>query len=424
MWNGFIGQGFAATVRALRRLGTHLLALKIRLRDLASRTQSYVRMHRSGMLELAGGLAAIAVIVVFWPFWAREVPTRLTLLSKLILSFAHHHPRASHLLHVSLEAIPDLAFVLLALAGLSYLMPELMHKFDTSRTLRLSAFVVFLVFGVAAVIMNAVNREDEENQRQTDRGKIDGLGLQVNNALQFLVQSKGQPNELERRKHILDTLRSEYILTHPEASAAMIAGSADPPSDWMNKRLQELGEKWAYIPPSAAVPMLSPQRSYIVFEDMPRSAGGKAENDALAVGQQLAFNLHYRQQGPNPVELGKISRWLYIESNYELSTQKTLIGDFQERLRKDRTPLGKETLMPGDKRFVTAFGINDDNSPRIITPTELANLTAGSEVLFVIAEIAYSDSGKQHHLRECMFLQAPASPPWVWHECEAFTHSD
>jgi uncharacterized membrane protein YqjE len=135
----------------------------IRLRDQARRTLSYVRVHWIGMLILAVGIATLAVMVVFWSFWVREVPMELAALSKLILDFAHRHPHVSRVLQVSLEAVPDLAFALLAIAGLSYLMPELMQKFETSRALRLSAFVVFLVFGLAAVVMNSVNREDQEN---------------------------------------------------------------------------------------------------------------------------------------------------------------------------------------------------------------------------------------------------------------------
>jgi hypothetical protein len=424
MWNSFIGQRIAATTKALRRLGTILLRLEIKVRDLASRTRSYMRLHWSSTLMLAGGVVAITILVVFWSFWAREIPMQLTGLSRLILAFAHRHPRVSHILHVSLETVPDLAFVLLALAGLSYLMPELMQKLETNRTLRLSAFVMFLVFGVAAVILNAVNREDQENQRRIDRDKIDGLGSQVNTTLQFLVQSKGQPNELERRKHILDTLRSEYIVTHPEASAALIAGSADPPSEWMNEHLQKLGEQWEYIPPSLVVPILAPQPSYIVFDDAPKSGGGQAEGDPLAVGQQMGFNVHFKQQGPNPVELRRVSRWLYVERNFELSTQKALIGDFEERLRKDTSFFEASTLMPGDKRYLSAVGRNEDNSTRIITQTDLDNLRTGSEVIFVVAQIIYKYSGKEHHLRQCMFLQPPAGTPWVWGYCSGFTRSD
>ena len=158
------------------------------LRDHTSRTTAYLRVHRIRVLMIAVGIVTVVVVVVFWPFWAREVPMGLAALSKLILDFARRHPHVSRILHVALQAVPDLAFVLLALAGLSYLLPELMHKFETRRALRLTAFVVFLVFGLVAVIMNSVSREDQENQSRIDRNKMDGLRSQVHDTLQFLVQ--------------------------------------------------------------------------------------------------------------------------------------------------------------------------------------------------------------------------------------------
>ncbi|MGD0009183.1 MAG: hypothetical protein ABSE93_11650 [Terriglobia bacterium] len=396
----------------------------MKLRDHASRAKSYVRLHWIRILMLAVGMATLAVVVGFWSFWVREIPMRLAALSKLILDFAHRHPHVSRVLHVSLETVPDLAFVLLALAGLSYLMPELMKKFETSRALRVSAFVIFSVFGIAAVIMNSVSREDQENQGQINRNKIDLLSGQVHDTLQFLVQSKGQPSELERRKHILDTLRSEYILTHPEASAAMIAGNADAPSEWMNKQLQELGEQWKYVPPLPALSVPARQRSYLVFDGNPKSAGGQTEGSPLAVGQGLDFNVHYKQQGPNPVELVRVSNCLYVEADYQVLTQRAVIRDFEERLKKEKPPGETSTLMLGDQGFFTAFGRNEDGSRRIITQTDLDNFTTGKQVVFFIAQLIYRDAGKEHRLRRCLFLQPPAAAPWVWAFCGGFTHSD
>ena len=309
-------------------------------------------------------------------------------------------------------------------------MPELMRKFEGSRALGLSVFVVFVVFCVAAVITNAVSREDQENQQQSNREKLDGLNNQVHETLQFLVESKGQPNELQRREHILDTLRSEYIVTHPDASAAVIAGSINPPSEWINKRLQELDEQWKYVPPAPAVPAPAPQRSYVSFDGNPRSSGGQAEGDPLAVSQEISFNVHYKQEGPNPVEVQWSAHWLYVEKDYESSTQKNLIMDFEEILKeelgqkKETLSGGTSTLMPGNGAYFTVWALNGDKSRKIITQTDLDNLKAGTEILFIIAEIAYTDAGKEHHSRRCVFLQPPATAPGVWHFCEGYNNSD
>jgi len=402
----------------------------IRLRDQARRTLSYVRVHWIGMLILAVGIATLAVMVVFWSFWVREVPMELAALSKLILDFAHRHPHVSRVLQVSLEAVPDLAFALLAIAGLSYLMPELMQKFETSRALRLSAFVVFLVFGLAAVVMNSVNREDQENQRRIDRNKIDTLGGQVHDTLQFLVQSKGQPNELERRRHILDTLRSKYILIHPEASSAMITGNVNLPPDWMNNQLRELGEQWSYVPIRTRTVAPIP-RSYVVWADPPIFAVGEHEGGPITVGHVIAFNLYFKGAGPNQVEIQRISKWLYIERDNSLETEKNVIEDFSRRQRLVNQRIEPETLMPNENpHFVSAFAYDDTGTiHRLATQDDLDDLGDGKEFIYVVALITYrdvsSDPKKEHHLPLCSYLQPPAKPPGIWHSCQAgFNRSD
>ena len=378
---------------------------------------------------LALGFVTVVVVVIFWPFWAREVPIGLASVSKLILDFARRHPYVSRILHVALEAVPDLAFVLLALAGLSYLMPELMHRFETRRSLRLSAFVVFMLFGLAAVIMNSVSREDQENQSRIDRNKMDALRGQVHDTLQFLVQSKGRPTELERRKNILDTLRSEYILIHPEASAAMIEGNANPAPEWMNKRLQELGEQWPYVP--SPTPTVEPMpRSYVIWVDIPRFAGGEHEGDPMAVAHPIGFNVYFKQSGPNQVEIERMVNRLYIKSDTSKGTQKSVIEDFMSRVKLVNVPIEPETLMPNENpHFFSAIARDDTGTTfRAATQHDLENLRDGKEFTFVLALVAYkdltNDPKKEHHLPLCVYLQAPANPPGIWGYCEGFNRSD
>jgi len=286
-----------------------------------------------------------------------------------------------------------------------------------------------LGFGLAAVIMNAISRSEQENRQGEDRRKIDNLSGQVNDTLQFLVQSKGVPNEIERRKHILDTLRSEYILAHPEESAAMIAGNTNPPSEWVNKRLQELGERWPYVPPTTSTPSIKP-RSYLVWVDNPRLAGGQHEGDPLSVGQPIAFNIYFEQSGPNQVDIIQSGRWLYIEPDISVKTQQALIEDFTHRLHQEPNLPEPETLTPGaNPNFFSAYPIDTKGQFQLATQGDLDNLKTGSEIIFVLSSIAYRDPSnnerKEHHLSRCVYLLPPANPPGVWHYCEAgFNRSD
>jgi len=63
-----------------------------------------------------------------------------------------------------------------------------------------------------------------------------------------LTTTKGRTNEAERRKQLLEALRDEYVISTPDAPATMLTGNSYPPSEWMRKRLRELGETWAYVP--------------------------------------------------------------------------------------------------------------------------------------------------------------------------------
>jgi hypothetical protein len=89
-------------------------------------------------------------------------------------------------------------------------------------------------------------------------GQIKALGL----------PSTTQDKEISRRKNVLATLRNEYILSHDGISPALLAGTEQPPSDWLNKRLKEMGEMW------------------IVSND-PRSEARKQMADLLDQGKKL-----------------------------------------------------------------------------------------------------------------------------------------
>lgn len=50
--------------------------------------------------------------------------------------------------------------------------------------------------------------------------------------------------EVGRRQALLARLRQEYLLGHDGLTPAMLAGTEPIPSDWVERRLEELGEPW------------------------------------------------------------------------------------------------------------------------------------------------------------------------------------
>jgi hypothetical protein len=51
-------------------------------------------------------------------------------------------------------------------------------------------------------------------------------------------------SEIIRRNILIGKLYQEYILSHDGLSPALLAGTEPVSADWMNKRLEQLGEAW------------------------------------------------------------------------------------------------------------------------------------------------------------------------------------
>jgi hypothetical protein len=166
---------------------------------------------------------------------------KLTEVSQGIFKFAQRHPHFLRILHVTLYAVPDAAYLLLAFAGLSYLIPDLAKKIEKTPPLRWVVVAVFLTFGIATIILNAVSREDQEHDRQMQETKMDGVRQSVDSIQTRLTATKGQTNEAERRKQLLEALRDEYVISTPDTPITMLTGNSYPPTEWMRKRLHDLG---------------------------------------------------------------------------------------------------------------------------------------------------------------------------------------
>jgi hypothetical protein len=62
----------------------------------------------------------------------------------------------------------------------------------------------------------------------------------------IITRSAPQQSELEhsRRNSVVGKLRQEYVLSHDGLSPALLAGTEPVPPDWMNTRLEQMGELW------------------------------------------------------------------------------------------------------------------------------------------------------------------------------------
>jgi hypothetical protein len=133
------------------------------------------------------------------------------------------------------------------------------------------AFVLLLGLAGTVVIHYAKARADTQHQRQLDTlgSKVDSVDKR-NSQLLDIVLKKPELTEAERREGIRKALLNKYILTHDNISPGLLSGIESPPAEWMNKRLQELGEKWKVAekpaPPStSSSPSLPPKLARMQF---------------------------------------------------------------------------------------------------------------------------------------------------------------
>lgn len=161
-----------------------------------------------------------------------------------------------------LSVLADFVPMAVAIVGIimSYRTPTREHHFRTTLILVFTGLV-----GTGILTLNRI-RNDAIHKTEMDgvNGKLQSVGIQNTQILSGLVGGKpsapetshplesGQTSEATRRKNVLTSLRNEYILSHDNLSPALIAGTEQPPADWVNSRLKQLGEKWTVTAPSPA----------------------------------------------------------------------------------------------------------------------------------------------------------------------------
>ena len=91
--------------------------------------------------------------------------------------------------------------------------------------------------------------------------------------------------ESQRRQKVLRRLREEYILSHDGLSAALLAGIEQPPMEWTNGRLKELGEKWTVGEPKKELPDVALRLVY------PKSPALIITNLSSAIAREIKYSV-------------------------------------------------------------------------------------------------------------------------------------
>ncbi len=225
-----------------------LLDLSKRIRASICRSTTKLRtIPRRHPKALWVSVSALTIggIVATRHYWRPVLARASSRVGNYVLQFVPNHSHLARILHVVLDVVPDAVPLILALAGLGYCMPRLIKSIEESRSLRITLMCTFLVCGVVAILVNAVNREDQEHEKDHQEERFGALGTSVDQILKFLVsKSSVAPTEAERRYLIEKALRDDFIRSHDPIDPEILAGTKMPPETWMNQRLAQLGEKW------------------------------------------------------------------------------------------------------------------------------------------------------------------------------------
>jgi drug/metabolite transporter superfamily protein YnfA len=149
-----------------------------------------------------------------------------------------HHVGTDAALPILADATP----ILLAIVGvvMSYIQP----RRESHKATTIALFVAGLA-GTGVLSYNRIRTERSHHAEVQGLGqKIESVGAQNTKLANFLLGSKGQISEADRRRGIETILRNEYILANNPIDPQILAGNQMPPQDWMNKRLAEMGENW------------------------------------------------------------------------------------------------------------------------------------------------------------------------------------
>lgn len=141
-------------------------------------------------------------------------------------------------------------------------MPSFLKRVENSTPLRvvIGAFVL-VVAGVAVGIAHHEKTKHAQEQEQT-ASNLKSVKEQNDQILARLgtpnspnktpptrvsIPLPASSNEDQRRQDILNTLKSEYVITHASELRPQTVNnpSWNPPTEWTTRRLHELHEKWA-----------------------------------------------------------------------------------------------------------------------------------------------------------------------------------
>lgn len=121
---------------------------------------------------LCGAILFIITVCLTRRFFLATIPLWVMRVAHSLFEATQKYPTLGRFIHVLFNAVPDTAFALLAIAGLSYLAPGWVKKLEAMRIGRAFLIFFFVLFAAVAVLVNAVNREGQEHTESVQQERM------------------------------------------------------------------------------------------------------------------------------------------------------------------------------------------------------------------------------------------------------------
>jgi hypothetical protein len=273
---------------------------------------------------------------------------------------------------------------------------------------------LFIVSGIVCVLMISYIETKGENEHAVEVGGLTSIMATVqtqnNQILQHFVAAAPdqQTREVTRRDDILTLLRHEWILSHKNISSGLLTGAEQPPADWINQRLSQLGEKWSVQEkPNSRAPAF-PTQVY----NSPDPLIGQSNSDVALWAQQEADKL---QALGTQCATDEISAYQRKNQGLPITIEHLGIEGVQARFWQDFTKFHRDAITKLHDSLVYRLG------PVVTAPHEaeykqfLEAIESASRapmqqswVLCMNAEYSYPDVLRDMAMR---LLARPQVPP-------------
>jgi hypothetical protein len=140
----------------------------------------------------------------------------------------------------------------------------------------------------------------------------------------------------------------------------------------------------------------------------------------LLLGKNVELNSHFVNDGTANADHIKGMGRIYLTKDETVETEKAVVATFRLAVKKYpwATMVGG-TIEPGGSGPQADFWFTS-KSDGVLSQEDMDKLANGTEVLYLLNYVTWSDLAGSHYIHLCRALQAPAFDPEVWHLCRSY----